>query len=62
MRDSDWEATMVVMLLISIAVFTLQRALGIMDPIFEVCIFHLPALLSLLLYLRERLSRGETPF
>jgi len=57
-RDSDWEATMVVMLLISIAVFTLQRALGILDPIFEVCVFHLPALLSLLLYLKEHLSGG----
>jgi len=57
-RDSDWEATMVVMLFISIAVFTLQRALGILDPIFEICVFHLPALLSLLLYLKEHLSGG----
>ena len=59
MRDSDWEATMVVMLLLSIIVFALQRALGILDPIFEVCIFHLPALLSLILYLREHRSSAR---
>ncbi len=59
MRDSDWEATMVVMLLLSIIVFALQRALGILDPIFEVCIFHLPALLSLILYLREYRSSAR---
>jgi len=58
-RDSDWEATMVVMLLLSIIVFALQRALGILDPIFEVCIFHLPALLSLILYLREYRSSAR---
>ena len=57
MRDSQWDATLAVMALLSIAVFALQRSLGILDPIFEVCIFHLPALLSLLLYLRESLAR-----
>ncbi len=56
--ESGWEETMWVMTLISIAVFAIQRALNILDPVFEFCIFHLPALLSIALYLRERVSRA----
>lgn len=53
---SNWEVTVVVMTLLSIAIFALQRTLGLLDPIFEICIFHIPTLLSILLYLREMVS------
>jgi hypothetical protein len=44
---------------ISVAVFTIQRALRILDPIFELCVFHLPTLLSIVLYLHESMARPK---
>lgn len=59
MTHSRWEATVAVMSTISVAVFTIQRALRILDPIFELCVFHLPTLLSIVLYLHESMARPK---
>jgi hypothetical protein len=43
------------MLLLSVSVFLLQRtSWALFDPIFEVCIFHVPAFFSALIYLKMR--------
>lgn len=49
----SWRTTTVVLTLISIGVFLLQRTSWAMfDTIFELCIFHIPSLVCAVIYLR----------
>jgi hypothetical protein len=51
-----WRTTAAVMLAVSTAVFLIQRFVAMfLDPVFEVCIFHLPAMVSVVIYLRRRM-------
>lgn len=58
-RDSSeaesWRRTAAVMLAISAVVFLVQRFVAtFLDPVFEACIFHIPALVASFIYLRRR--------
>ncbi len=63
MDDHDsWMIASLTLLSISSAVFLIQRLyFTFLDPIFEVCIFHLPTLISVLIFLRIRMAGGEKP-
>jgi hypothetical protein len=51
----SWRTTTYVLLLISTAVFLLQRSSWAMfETVFEVCVFHLTALVCALIYLKIR--------
>jgi hypothetical protein len=46
-----WRKTAIVMLMLSALFFFIQRtSLAMFDPIFEVCIFHIPTLAGTLIY------------
>jgi len=46
------------MLLLSLFVFLLQRTSWAMfDAVFEVCVFHIPTLISSIIYLKVRVTR-----
>ncbi len=50
---ASWRKTAVVLTLISVSVFLLQRTSWAMfDVIFELCIFHIPSLVCTVVYLR----------
>ena len=50
---SSWRATTYVMLALSLGVFLIQRtSYAVFDLVFEVCIFHIPALVCAIIYLR----------
>ena len=50
---SSWRATTYVMVALSLGVFLIQRtSYAMFDLIFEVCIFHIPALACAMIYLR----------
>jgi uncharacterized membrane protein len=50
---SSWRATTYVMLALSLGVFLIQRtSYAAFDLVFEVCIFHIPALVCAVIYLR----------
>jgi hypothetical protein len=63
MDDHDsWMLASLILLSISSAVFLIQRFyFTFLDPIFELCIFHLPTLISVLIFLRIRMAGGEKP-
>jgi len=47
----SWKITTIILGLISIAIFMVQRSSYMfLDPVFEFCIFHLPAGISLGVY------------
>ena len=50
-EKESWRTTVMVMMAISLVIGLIQRT-GYMflDPKFEVCIFHLPTILSLIIY------------
>lgn len=51
----SWRTTTYILLLISTVVFLLQRTSWAMfEAVFEVCIFHLPTLVSALIYMKMR--------
>jgi len=51
----SWRSTAAVMLALSAAVFLFQRLVAVfLDPVFEACVFHIPALVAALVYLRMR--------
>jgi hypothetical protein len=51
----SWQITATVLLILSASVFVIQRFFFILiDPIFEICIFHLPAMVAIIIYLRKR--------
>jgi len=53
----SWRSTAIVMLTLSAVVFLVQRFVAtFLDPVFEACIFHIPALVASLIYLRMRQS------
>ena len=53
----SWRITAIVMLTLSAVVFLVQRFVAaFLDPVFEACIFHIPALVASLSYLRMRQS------
>lgn len=52
-----WMITVTVMIFISTIVFILQRVIGLFpDPIFELCIFHLPTIVAIIIYLKIKLG------
>lgn len=53
-EKESWRIATAVMLAFSAGVFLIQRfILLFLDPIFEVCIFHIPALAAALVYMRK---------
>jgi len=57
-----WRATAYVLVLLSALVFLVQRTPWAMfDVVFEVCIFHIPALLSAAIYMKILLAPGDPP-
>ncbi len=51
---SSWRATTYVMIVLSLGVFLIERTSYAIfkDILFEVCIFHIPALICAIIYLR----------
>ena len=57
----SWKITAIILGLISIALFVVQRTRYMfMDPVFEFSIFHMPAILAVSIYLYYR-SKELTP-
>ncbi len=53
--------TAIILGLISVVLFVVQRsAYRFMDPVFELCIFHVPAILGVSIYLYYR-RKEHTP-
>jgi len=54
--------TAAVMLVFSLSVFLMQRfVLSFLDPIFEVAVIHIPALVASIMYLRKgKASKGQS--
>jgi uncharacterized membrane protein len=52
-EKESWRTTIMVLMAISLVIGLIQRT-GFMflDPKFEVCVFHLPTILSLIIYSR----------
>ncbi len=53
----SWKITAIILSIISIAMFAVQRSSYMfLDIVFEICIFHVPALIAVgvYLYLRKR--------
>ena len=51
----SWRLTALVMLAVSATVFIVQRFVTtFLDPLFELCVFHLPTVISIVIYLRSR--------
>lgn len=49
---SSWRVTTYVMVALSLGIFLIQRtSYAMFDLVFEVCIFHFPALISAMIYL-----------
>jgi len=47
----SWRRTVIILLAISVAVFTIQRAYFMfLNPVFEFCIFHTTTLASIIIY------------
>ena len=56
----SWRTTTIVLTLLSVGVFLLQRTSWAMfDTVFELCIFHIPSLVCAAIYLR--LQGGKSP-
>ncbi|MBS7638754.1 hypothetical protein KEJ49_07765 [Candidatus Bathyarchaeota archaeon] len=50
---ASWRITAYLMVILSFIIFITQRFIySFIDPIFEVCIFHIPALVASLAYYR----------
>ena len=50
---SSWRVTTYVMVALSLGIFLIQRtSYAMFDLVFEVCIFHIPALVCAMIYLR----------
>ncbi len=50
---SSWRVATYVMVALSIGIFLIQRtSYAMFDLVFEVCIFHIPALVCAIIYLR----------
>jgi hypothetical protein len=55
----SWRTTTMVLTLMSVGVFLLQRTSWAMfDNVFELCIFHIPSLVCAAVYLRLQGSKG----
>jgi hypothetical protein len=48
---SSWRTTAIILLTISITILVIQRTpLAFLDPVFEICIFHIPAISAVGVY------------
>ncbi len=55
----SWRTTTIVLALLSVGVFVLQRTSWAMfDIVFELCIFHIPSLVCAAIYLRLQSGKG----
>jgi len=55
----SWKITAIILGFIAIGIFAVQRSRYMfLDPIFELCIFHIPAMMSvgIYFYLRKKLN------
>ena len=51
----SWKTTAIILGVVSIAMFAIQRSSYMfLDPIFELCIFHLPAIIAVGVYIYLR--------
>ena len=51
----SWKITAVILGLISIVIFAVQRSSYMfLDPVFELCIFHMPAVIAVGVYVHLR--------
>ncbi len=58
---NSWRTTAIIMGLISVVLFVVQRSpYMFLDPIFELCIFHVPAIVAVSIYLYYR-KKEPTP-
>jgi uncharacterized membrane protein len=61
-EDDAWRITTLVMLILSASVFIVQRfVVPFLDPVFEVSIFHIPALVAAIIYAKRVTSRAGSP-
>ena len=52
---NSWRTTATILCVLSVTMFIIQRtSLGFLDLAFEICIFHIPALFALILYIDMR--------
>jgi len=50
-EKKSWRTTAIVLTLVSLFIGLLQRSRYMfLDPKFEICVFHLPAVLSIIIY------------
>jgi uncharacterized membrane protein len=57
----SWRTTTIVLALLSVGVFLLQRTSWAMfDIVFELCIFHIPSLVCAAIYLRLQGSKSPS--
>jgi hypothetical protein len=48
---SSWRTAAIILLTISLTILVIQRtAWAFLDPVFEICIFHIPAILAVVVY------------
>ena len=49
----NWRITAYIFVILSVVIFLIQRtSLALIDNIFEFCIFHIPALVASIIYIR----------
>jgi hypothetical protein len=60
----SWKITVIILVFIAIGIFAVQRSSYMfLDPVFELCIFHIPAMMSvgIYFYLRKKLIVSAQP-
>jgi O-antigen ligase len=58
---ASWRIAAYLLIALSSTIFIIQRFIfSFLDPIFELCIFHIPALVASLTYLIMGLRAGES--
>ncbi|OGD61324.1 hypothetical protein A3K78_01410 [Candidatus Bathyarchaeota archaeon RBG_13_52_12] len=60
----SWKITAIILGIIAIVIFTVQRSSYMfLDPVFELCIFYIPTMMSVVVYfyLRKKLVVSTIP-
>jgi len=59
-EKESWRTTVIVLTAISLIIGLMQRtSYMFLDPTFEVCVFHVPTILSLIIYSRLPVSSNS---
>jgi hypothetical protein len=54
----SWRTTAIILVTISLTILIIQRTTwAFLDPVFEICIFHIPAVLAVGVYLHVNKKR-----